>query len=93
MARDETVTAPEAVWFELTAGDVVSITLQNQGSGDLMVKPTTGAAPSDFDGALDVNPGEAFINVALADLAPGIAAVRVWAYSTQGAGKVAVSHA
>lgn len=93
MARDTTITAAEGVWFELTAGDTTSITLQNQGGGDLMVKPTTGAAPSDFSGALDVNPGEALVNVNLADLSPGIAAVRVWAYSTQGGGKVSVSHA
>ena len=82
MAQNTTTTLTAATWTQLTDADVTTITFQNTGSQYIQIKGTTDAtAPTDATGALRYNPGQGELNTALADLFPGIAAVRVWAYS------------
>lgn len=93
MAQNTTKTLTAGGWTQLTDADVTSITFQNIGGYHVLVKGTTDAtAPTDTTGAVRYNPGQGERNVALSDLFPGIAAVRVWAYSDQGI-SVMVSHA
>lgn len=93
MAQNTDVVLPIATWTQLTDADVTSITFQNKSGGYILVKGTTSAsAPTDDDGAIRYNPGQGELNTALADLFPGIAAVRVYAYAPNGA-EVLVSHA
>ena len=82
MAQNTTTTLTAATWTQLTDADVTTLTFQNTGSQYIQINGTTDAtAPTDATGALRYNPGQGELNTALADLFPGIAAVRVWAYS------------
>lgn len=92
MAQNTNITVTGGAWTQLTNANTNSITFQSLGGRTLYVKGTTGAvAPTDFDGALRYEKGEGELNQVLADLWPGISAVRVYAYcdDTQ---EVAVSH-
>jgi hypothetical protein len=92
MAQNTTITLTPGAWTQLTDADVTSITFQNRAGYPMFVKGTTGAtAPTDATGAIRYNPGQGERNVDLADLFPGIAAVRLWALSEQG-NDVMVSH-
>lgn len=94
MARNDTVTFSEGVWEELTANDVSEITFQNQSSGGISVKATVGAVtPTDAAGAFDYNQGEGEFSLPLSQLAPGIAANRVFVRANSSGGRVTVSHA
>lgn len=93
MAQNATITVPANTWTQLTDADISSITFQNVSGFHVFVKGTTGAtAPTDETGSIRYNPGQGERNVSLSDLFPGIAAVRVWAYTENGS-QVMVSHA
>jgi hypothetical protein len=93
MARNATLTIPAGEWVQLTDADVTSITFQNIGGQFVLVRGTTdGTEPTDTLQALRYNPGQGERNVELADLFPGISAVRIWAFATA-QGQVFVSHA
>lgn len=93
MAQNTTITLTAGAWTQLTDADVTSITFQNTGNQFILVKGTTSAsAPTDTNGAIRYNPGQGESNTALADMFPGISAVRVYAYSDAGI-DVMVSHA
>lgn len=93
MAQNTTTTLTAGAWTQLTDANVTSITFQNIGDYFCRIKGTTDATePTDASGSIRYNPGQGERNVALSDLFPGIAAVRVWAYSDQGI-SVMVSHA
>ena len=93
MAQNTTVSIPEKTWTQLTDADVTAITLQNQSGYHIFVKGTTSAStPTNADGAIRYNPGQGEPNTSLADMFPGITAVRLYAYAPEGA-SVMVSHA
>ena len=93
MAKHDTDALGDAVWAELTANDVTALTFQNYGPSGIAIKATTGPVPTDLTGSVRYTMGEGEFSLALADLAPGIAATRVWAYATEGGARVSVSHA
>lgn len=88
----KTLPAGEAVL--LTDADITSLTFQNVDPQSAWVIGTADATPpGSWSGALRVGPGEGRLNVALADLFPGIAGVaRLWARSDVG-GAMAIGHA
>lgn len=94
MAQNTTVTVPAKTWTQLTDGNVTAITFQNVGSEPVHIKMTaTATAPTDISGSLVYAPRQGERNVALADLAPGVAsAARVYAWASAAA-KVMVSNA
>lgn len=93
MPRHETIDVLEDDWTELSNADISSITLQNLTGYTLWLKGTTDATkPTDRDGAIELSDRSGYENQPLSGIWPGIAAVRVWAYSDTG-GKVMVSHA
>lgn len=93
MARNTTVQCPSGTWTAITDADVTNITFQNLSVTDAMlVKVTTGAAPTDRTGAAFYPPVNGEINVALAELFPGVTgAVRVFVFAHR-ALSVFVSH-
>ena len=92
-ARNTTLTIPGSAWTEITDSDVTNITFQ-LGSQQMWISATSGATPTDRDGALLYGPRQGEVNVALADLFPGVTgAVRVFAYSTYQTSEIMVSHA
>ena len=101
MARNETLEITGRTWVQLTNADTSTITLQNQGPGDLFVVATTSATtPTSTSGAIRYKDGEGESNAALADLFPGVSSgVRVYAFAggsrqvSGGACSVFVSHA
>lgn len=93
MAQNTSIELTAGAWTQLTDADVTAITFQNTGGQFILVKGTTSAsAPTSTDAAIRYNPGQGEMNTALADLFPGISAVRVYAYSDAGV-VVMVSHA
>lgn len=93
MAQNTSIQIPRYEWTQITDADVAAITFQNVGGNSIAIKGTVDAtAPTNADGALRYHQGRGERNVSLADLFPGIAAVRLWAYS-EGGSHVAVSHA
>jgi hypothetical protein len=92
-ARNTTLTLTAGTWLQLTDNDVTSITFQNKSGVDIWVAGTTSAsAPSNKLTAIKYGPGQGERLATLADLFPGISAVRVYAY-TDSNGEVFVSHA
>lgn len=93
MAQTTTKPLPSGAWVLLTDADVTNATFQNVDPDKAWIMGSVDAtAPADLDGALVVLPGDGARNVALADLWPGSAFVRLFAYS-EGGGAMAVSHA
>jgi hypothetical protein len=93
MPQNTNLVIPAATWTLLTDADVTSLTFQNKATSDLLIVGTVGAvAPTSFAAAITYGPSTGERNVALADLFPGVAATRVYAYSESG-GQVFVSHA
>lgn len=93
MAQNTNVTLTADDWTQLTDANITTITFQNKGTYHILVKGTTDATkPTNEDGAIRYNPGQGELNAALADLFPGISAVRVWAYADKSL-DVMVSHA
>jgi hypothetical protein len=92
-AQNTTISVAAGTWTQLTDANVTSITFQNKSGYPVFVHGTTDTtAPTSLAGAIRYNPGQGERNVALADLFPGIAAVRVWAFSESGV-QVFASHA
>ena len=90
MAQSSTTSATQD-WTEITDANITRITIQNQGLVPLEVKATTGATPTDSDGAIVIPENGILINEYLADLFPGVAgADRVF---IRGSGNVFFSHA
>jgi hypothetical protein len=94
MAQNTTIAIPAATWTQLTNSDIISITFQNVGSDDFLVKSSVGStAPSDTNGALKYVTGQGERNIFLEDLFPGRpTGNRLFAYSVNGT-IVAFSHA
>ena len=95
MAQSTIVPLPKGTWVLVTNSDITSLTFQNRGGGLLLVKATVGAvAPTDLSGALAYPTQRGELNIPLLDLFPGVAgANRVYAYSGNLTGQIAVSHA
>ena len=97
MAKNEVQKVTSADPQQLTAGDVASITLQNQSrhSWVRLFPSINAAAPAKGAAVLMLPPGQALINESLSDLFPGVAgANRVFGQSEDGAPvPVLVSHA
>ncbi len=93
MAQNTSIELTANTWTQLTDANVTSITFQNGCSNSVLIKGTASAvAPTDDAGSISYAPGQGELNTALADLFPGVAAVRVYAYSDVN-GEVMVSHA
>ena len=93
MPQNTTITAVPNVWTQLTDANVTAISFQNVSGYHGLFSGTTGAsAPTTLAGAIRYNPGQGERAVALADMFPGISAVRLWVLSEQ-AISVMVSHA
>lgn len=93
MPQNTTLRLPESQWTEITATDVTRCTFQNTGVFPVFIAGTAGAAPTDTETSLRYAAGQGERNVELSDLFPGVAAVRLWAYSPQSSGQVFISHA
>lgn len=99
MPRNAIVTIPLRSWTELTANDVVAISVQCQSGSPVRLTATTGATPAappdDSVATFVLIPGAHLpASVWLTDLWPGIAgAKRVWAWTEGTGGRCAVSHA
>ena len=94
MPQNTTLTLAPGVWLQLTDADVTEITFQVRPSGyGVFIIGTVGAViPTTTAGALFYTPNQGEAKAALADLFPGLAANRVYAYS-DGVASVMVSHA
>ena len=80
-------------WTLLTDANVSTVTFQNRGEYYILVKGTTDTTkPTNDNGSIRYNPGQGELNTLLADLFPGIAAVRLWAWAPKKL-EVMVSHA
>lgn len=100
MARNEqvTLTAGAAPALLSASGeDITSITICNAGSADIRIYPTEAETPPALSAFyLLLPPGGVIDNRALSDLAPGIAAVRVYGWTGEygpRTAEVCVSHA
>lgn len=94
MAQNTTVAVPEGIWTQLTNADVTNITFQNVGGNFVKIKATTDTTtPTSDSGAARYNPGQGERNQPLLELFPGIAGVRLWAFSPSGKSEVVISHA
>ena len=92
MAKHTTISLVADQWTQLTDADVLAITYQNQGPYTVYVVATADAsAPTDRGGALKYDEGHGELNSLLADMWPGIAGKRVWAWA-EDAGKMMVGH-
>lgn len=94
MAQNTTKSVAGATWTQLTDADITAITFQVRPSayGVYIAGTTDATAPTTTDGAIFYAPNQGEISMPLADMFPGIAAVRVWAYSDVPS-SVMVSHA
>ncbi|MBX2835044.1 MAG: hypothetical protein KTR28_08760 [Micavibrio sp.] len=94
MPQNATIACEPAVWTQLTNADTTKVTVQNQGMAAVHLKATTGTtAPTDLGGSFRYTKNEGQANILLADLFPGVAGVRLWAYPTDGHAVVSISHA
>ena len=94
MARHATPRIEADTWTQLTDANVTAITFQNLAVTGVHIMATVGAvAPTNFAGAVFYAGGHGEYALPLADLAPGLAATRVYCYSPGKAANVAVSHA
>lgn len=93
MAAVTTISLSQGAWTQLTADDATKITFQNLSGPHILVKGAASAtAPTSKDGAKRYEIGEGENGKSLADMFPGITAVRVYAW-TGGIGvKVSVEH-
>jgi hypothetical protein len=92
MPQNTDIVLPKETWTLLTDANVTQITFQNRGAYYILVKGTTNTtAPTDDNGSVRYNPGQGELNTLLADLFPGIAAVRLWAWAPKSL-EVMVSH-
>lgn len=94
MPRNTTVTCTGGAWTEITDADVTNITFQNLSEKDtILIKVTTGSAPSDATGAAFYPPLNGEINVLLSELWSGVTGGdRVFVYCARTV-DVFVSHA
>lgn len=94
MPQNTTITLAPGVWTQITNADATAITFQVRPSAyGVFISGAVGAvAPVTIDGAILYGPNQGEIKAALADLFPGVAATRVYAYS-DGVAAVMVSHA
>lgn len=83
MPRNTTVTCTGGAWTQITDADVTNLTFQNLSqTRSMLVKATTGSAPTDTTGAAFYPPVNGEINVALTELFPGVtSATRVFVFA------------
>lgn len=94
MAQLTTVSAAAATWTEITNADATALTFQNQAGINMLLKGTTGSAPTDTLGAIVYPPFTGERKVTITDLFPEPTGVdRLWVYFVDGPGSVMVSHA
>ena len=94
MAQNLNIALPKETWTQLSNADITAITFQNIGQDDIVVMGTASAvAPTDVNDGIRYAVGYGEANKSLADLFPGITAVRVYAYAVGAAGGAFVSHA
>lgn len=93
MASVTDITLTENAWTQLTADDATKITFQNLSGPQILVKGAASAtAPTDLTGAKRYEMGEGENGKSLADMFPGITAVRVYAWTGRAGVKVSVEH-
>jgi hypothetical protein len=93
MARVADVTLTENAWTQLTADDATKITFQNLSGPQILVKGAASAtAPTDLGGSKRYEIGEGENGKSLADMFPGITAVRVYAWTSRSGVVVSVDH-
>lgn len=94
-ATNTTVSVPANTWTQLTTADASAITFQNLSSYDILVTATTDATtPTAQSVVLRYGPGEGETNLTIANKWLGLTAPdRVWAYCSNQAASVFVSHA
>lgn len=94
-ATNTTVSVPANTWTQLTTADASAITFQNTSPYTILVKATTdGTAPTTQTDALRYGPGEGETNLTIANKWLGLTSPdRVWAYCSNNAATVFVSHA
>ncbi|MBL3704634.1 hypothetical protein GI582_18205 [Sulfitobacter sp. BDSS02] len=95
MAKHALQTVTAAAPQEITAGDVATISVQNQSGEFLLLFPgVDGAAPETDAAPIMLPPAQMFVNEALTDLFPGVSGVnRVFAQARRGQVSALVSHA
>lgn len=93
MARVADVALTQGAWTQLTADDATKITFQNLSGPQILVKGAASAsAPTDAGGAKRYEIGEGENGKSLADMFPGITAVRVYAWTGGQGVIVSVEH-
>ncbi len=93
MAQNTDIVLTANDWTLLTDSNVTRVTFQNRGEYYILIKGTTDTTkPTNDNGAVRYNPGQGELNTLLSELFPGIAAVRLWAFSPKRL-EVMVSHA
>jgi hypothetical protein len=93
MAQNTTIALASRTWTQLTNTDATSATFMNLGPATVYIKGTVGATPpTDTLGGLAYEPGQGELNTSLANMWPGIAATRLYAYSGTPT-EVMISHA
>ena len=96
MARSTIIKVEANTWTELTAGDVTNISLYHRGGGEVLLQGSTSSSDPTDDPQHGVplkREHYGYVNEALTDLFPEIAAVRVFAYTFAGPAYVLVKHA
>ncbi len=93
MASVTDISLTQNAWTQLTADDATKITFQNLTGPQILVKGAASAtAPTDKTGAKRYEIGEGENGKSLADMFPGITAVRVYAWTGADGVKVSVEH-
>jgi hypothetical protein len=93
MARNAMINIPANTWIELTNSDVTAAAFSVEGGYPVWISLTSGASPTDFEGARRFNPNVISpASLLVADLWPGVASGdRLWAHSMIPSA-VAISH-
>lgn len=96
-ARQANIPVPKRAWTELTASDVTKVFAQNIGKYAVVLKATTGPAPSDAEGGMVCEKGEGITSDVLVSdwfQGAGITSVaRLWAWCNEAGTVVSVNHA
>lgn len=95
-ARQANIEVPRRTWTELTASDVTYIFAQNIGKYPVILKASTGVAPTDTGGGMVCNTGEGITSdVLVSDWFKGAGittAARLFAYCNEAGTTVSVNH-
>lgn len=86
MPQNTTINLPAGEWVLLTDADVTACTFQVASSARLpvLIAGAVGAvAPTTTAGSITYDPSEGEYNIPLSEMFPGIAATRLYAYSSR----------